>query len=231
MAERTCPKCGTRFHPRQTTQVYCSKPCRSYVNVRAQIARGYRQTAAEKARRAKYQRENRDRHIDRKRTRNREYERTVRLPKQRSEAARRKAQRRLLKAARGTRGMKKWAAGQCRRCGSSFIGVANKAHTPAYCSTRCALNDKSDRRRARQGGARLISSDARWKVFERDGWLCLLCGQPVNRQAVVPADDAPTIDHRKPLVAGGDHDETNWQTAHFKCNVRKGGAWTNDLVA
>lgn len=58
-------------------------------------------------------------------------------------------------------------------------------------------------------------------MFERDGWLCRICGDPVNRAAKVPELDAPVVDHRVPLAAGGAHAPENWQTAHFYCNSAK----------
>jgi 5-methylcytosine-specific restriction endonuclease McrA len=58
-------------------------------------------------------------------------------------------------------------------------------------------------------------------VFERDGWLCRLCLLPVDREATVPADFAPTVDHILPLSLGGAHAYPNVQCAHFICNSRK----------
>lgn len=59
-------------------------------------------------------------------------------------------------------------------------------------------------------------------MYERDGWVCQICGDGVDREAVgTCAPGAPTIDHRIPLAADGAHDESNWQTAHRYCNVVK----------
>lgn len=66
-----------------------------------------------------------------------------------------------------------------------------------------------------------ITPGRRHAVFERDDWVCQICGDRVNRQAVVPELDAPVIDHRVPLAAGGEHGQANWQTAHFYCNSVK----------
>lgn len=61
----------------------------------------------------------------------------------------------------------------------------------------------------------------RYAVYERDGWVCQICGDAVRREAAVPDLDAPVIDHRIPLAAGGEHGPDNWQTAHFYCNSVK----------
>jgi len=58
-------------------------------------------------------------------------------------------------------------------------------------------------------------------IAERDGWLCQLCGDPVEWDAAVPEPLAPTMDHIIPLSRGGAHHETNVQLAHFICNCRK----------
>ena len=66
-----------------------------------------------------------------------------------------------------------------------------------------------------------ISSASRFLIHERDGWICHICGDPVNRDAVTPALDAPTLDHVIALAAGGAHHEDNLKTAHFWCNSVK----------
>jgi 5-methylcytosine-specific restriction endonuclease McrA len=82
------------------------------------------------------------------------------------------------------------------------------------------LADKRATRRAAQRGCK-VTPGRRYAVHERDGWICRICGDPVNRAAVVPALDAPVIDHVVPLARGGAHAPHNWQTAHFYCNSAK----------
>jgi hypothetical protein len=60
------------------------------------------------------------------------------------------------------------------------------------------------------------------EVFERDGWLCKLCGVPVDRDVQWPDPLSSSLDHILPLVAGGEHSRANTQLAHWICNVRKG---------
>src|SRR5258708_31572534 len=39
-------------------------------------------------------------------------------------------------------------------------------------------------------------------VFERDGWICGLCGDPVDREAKFPSARMATLDHIVPLSPG-----------------------------
>jgi 5-methylcytosine-specific restriction endonuclease McrA len=64
------------------------------------------------------------------------------------------------------------------------------------------------------------------EIFERDGWICQLCGKPVSRGAVWPDLLSPTIDHIVPLrpregEPRGFHEPANAQCAHYSCNSRK----------
>lgn len=123
----------------------------------------------------------------------------------------------------------------CRQCGKEFFPEYGNKRS-VFCSEQCSdeaqkavslapLKTKAARiehRRKRERRLRGRSID-RNSVFLRDGWICQICGIPVNRDARVPEHDAPTIDHRIPLMHGGVHDESNCQCAHFICNVRKAG--------
>jgi 5-methylcytosine-specific restriction endonuclease McrA len=60
------------------------------------------------------------------------------------------------------------------------------------------------------------------EVFERDGWICRLCGRPVDPSLRWPDPAAASLDHVVPLIAGGGHSRANSQLAHWLCNVKKG---------
>jgi 5-methylcytosine-specific restriction endonuclease McrA len=55
----------------------------------------------------------------------------------------------------------------------------------------------------------------RERVFERDGYRCVYCGE------VFPADDL-TVDHVQARVRGGDRSRGNLVTACMGCNTLKG---------
>lgn len=78
-------------------------------------------------------------------------------------------------------------------------------------------------RRVRAAGAIVERFDP-LEVFERDGWICQLCSETVDRELSHPDPMGPSLDHRIPLVAGGEHSRTNTQLAHWICNVRKGAS-------
>ena len=71
-------------------------------------------------------------------------------------------------------------------------------------------------------GRHTISTAKRLRIYERDDWTCYLCGFPVDRLAVVPDLEAPTLDHVVPLRSGGGNGADNLKTAHFYCNCVKG---------
>lgn len=61
-------------------------------------------------------------------------------------------------------------------------------------------------------------------VFERDGWLCHLCGEGIDRTLSGLDRMGPTVDHLIPLAEGGEHSYANVAAAHRSCNSRKGAA-------
>jgi 5-methylcytosine-specific restriction endonuclease McrA len=75
------------------------------------------------------------------------------------------------------------------------------------------------RRRKRANGSESYDDSA---IFERDGWICQICGGPVDR--TVPRSDraGATIDHAVPLSAGGLDAPSNVRLAHRACNASRG---------
>jgi 5-methylcytosine-specific restriction endonuclease McrA len=63
-------------------------------------------------------------------------------------------------------------------------------------------------------------ADRRTRIFERDRYRCVYCGQ------VLPAGFL-TVDHVQPRAKRGDHSHGNLVTACVRCNTGKGGrpAW------
>lgn len=81
--------------------------------------------------------------------------------------------------------------------------------------------ENHQRRRALKVGAsaeRIINAD----VFERDGWSCGICREPVDPLAAWPDRMSASLDHILPLSKGGAHTYANVQLAHLGCNVEKG---------
>jgi len=59
------------------------------------------------------------------------------------------------------------------------------------------------------------------EIFERDGWICQLCGDPVDPESRRPRMSGASLDHIVPLSKGGLHVPENVQLAHLICNIRK----------
>lgn len=61
-------------------------------------------------------------------------------------------------------------------------------------------------------------------VFIADGWICQLCLEPVDPGCFFPDPLSPSLDHKVPMSRGGPHLRSNVQTAHLRCNIKKGNA-------
>lgn len=80
----------------------------------------------------------------------------------------------------------------------------------------------ADARKALVRGASGAEPVERGAIFERDGWVCGLCGKSIDPGLVFPHPLSATVDHIVPLSAGGAHSPENVQAAHLTCNARKG---------
>lgn len=58
-------------------------------------------------------------------------------------------------------------------------------------------------------------------VYDRDGWLCGLCGLPVDKQLKWPDPMSVSLDHIVPMSKGGAHLWENVGCSHLTCNLRK----------
>lgn len=84
-----------------------------------------------------------------------------------------------------------------------------------------AKRSADQRRRAIKLGA-TVENFKSVEVFERDGWICGLCGESVDRSLSWPHPQSASLDHVLPLSRGGPHSKANSQLAHLSCNVIKG---------
>lgn len=116
-------------------------------------------------------------------------------------------------------------ASTCEHCGAEFM--ANKRRG-VFCSPECTAVGKHRRNvkhvQARRARERAVTVEPFFplEVYERDGWICRLCGDPIDRVAVKPHPHSRSIDHIVPIALGGEHSIRNVQAAHLGCNVRKG---------
>lgn len=82
--------------------------------------------------------------------------------------------------------------------------------------------------RARKRGA-VTESFNNSEIYERDNWLCGICGNPVNSGLEWPHPGSPTLDHIIPLSRGGNHTRGNVQLAHMHCNLVKNDKLPEEL--
>lgn len=115
----------------------------------------------------------------------------------------------------------------------SACAVCNSMFTPIHpshitCSEACKEQNyarrmklKSDLRRARMHRVDYEPLDRR-EVFERDEWVCGLCGEQIDPELKYPDRMSASLDHLIPVSEGGPHTMSNVQASHWICNVRRG---------
>lgn len=132
---------------------------------------------------------------------------------------------------------------RCSECDDTFFSSKRVARgANRYCGPVCKergkrrlkketgrLSDSSARARARKYGTKLETVEAR-RVFERDRWICQLCGRKINRMVSAPHPMSASLDHILPISRGGDHTYANTQLAHLRCNIAKGNRGSGQLA-
>lgn len=109
----------------------------------------------------------------------------------------------------------------CRVCSKVFPTWERAAICSPECRKALQRSNEHQRRAKIRGGAREIFS-AR-EIFERDKWICQLCGKKTNRSVHHRHNLAPSLDHILPIKLGGGHTRTNTQCTHLMCNFIKQG--------
>jgi len=70
-------------------------------------------------------------------------------------------------------------------------------------------------------------------IFDRDAWMCYLCGNDINPQLPRTNIWGATIDHVIPIAMGGADAPDNVRAAHLRCNSTKHTrdvAWTQEYL-
>ena len=101
------------------------------------------------------------------------------------------------------------------------------------CSRSCTREDKigADKLRAalqRQTNTGLPTERfPSVEIYERDGWVCGICGTAIDRTISWPDRMSASIDHIIPVSRGGSHVKENVQASHLRCNISK----SNKMIA
>lgn len=108
---------------------------------------------------------------------------------------------------------------QCAKCGKLFT---RRTTLHRFCSPRCKdyVNSGDNRQRSRRYGTTYVFV-SKADIFERDGWECGICHQPIDRTLSYPHPQSVSLDHKTPLSRGGAHHPKNLQATHLRCNIRK----------
>jgi len=124
----------------------------------------------------------------------------------------------------------------CVECGIT-VYLEYGSRGQRFCSDRCRrrrinkYKERNHRERAQKYGVEYQPGITTIKVCNRDGWVCALCGDPINPMITWPDDLSKSLDHIVPLSKGGGHTWTNVQAAHLRCNVDKGDALPESSVS
>jgi hypothetical protein len=108
----------------------------------------------------------------------------------------------------------------CEECGKTATRKGGNGVTARFCSRFCTQKNACMRRRILKRKA-FVETVTPGEIYERDGWVCQICGDAVSPSAAYPSPRSASLDHRTPLSAGGKHSRDNCQLAHLRCNILK----------
>ena len=127
----------------------------------------------------------------------------------------------------------RWVEGACMVCGRPMSTEHRRRCYECSATQPCAVEwcqngaiarglcrwHYAAKRRKRQVTLH-ISRSLRLSIYERDGWVCQLCGHPIDRDAAPRTRWSASLDHIEPQSAAlvPDNRPTNLRTAHFGCN-------------
>jgi hypothetical protein len=125
----------------------------------------------------------------------------------------------------------------CIKCGSAINRREGlKKRTCSRCAaeaSRAGRRRAKAKRRAYKKNNGPHDSISHREVFERDGWVCGICGRETIRaewNVNDPDPRAATLDHIVALANGGTHTMSNVQCACFECNCVKADKWIRSIT-
>lgn len=106
----------------------------------------------------------------------------------------------------------------CIYCGEEFETTTSNQ---ICCCQKHTKYLRNTLKRLRMYGGQRSPYSREW-IYERDNYICYICGHPLDTTTLAPSDYSPSIDHVVPIARGGNDDEFNVRAAHFRCNTLKG---------
>jgi len=122
----------------------------------------------------------------------------------------------------------------CKECDNKKRSVYNKnwysdkeyaekmkTRTSKYHKNNPHISRESSRRRDAQKIETTNEKLNLLEIFERDEWICHICGKLVDKNLIWPDPGFASHDHVIPLSKGGTHTFNNVKLAHLRCNLSK----------
>lgn len=191
---RVCVECGEVFEGTRAAK-YCTQLCKSRVQDRAKVASGYYQRPEVRARV--------------------------------NATSRRKYRRDIADGKESGSWLSRWAEhgkGEDATCTAPDCDRAmfSKLFCRAHYNAEFGYDFGNDyQRRATRWGVE-FEAFSRAEIFDRDGWVCGICSEPIDRGLLHPDPMSVSLDHIIPMSKGGGHVPLNVTCAHLFCNLSKG---------
>ncbi|WP_376767574.1 HNH endonuclease [Micromonospora profundi] len=107
-----------------------------------------------------------------------------------------------------------------KRCADCLMVWKRELRRQQPCNGPGPTRIRNDFRRARVWGVDAERFE-RSEIFERDGWICQICWEPVDRQVTWPHPKSASLDHIIPISKGGPHTRANVRLADLRCNLKR----------
>lgn len=128
---------------------------------------------------------------------------------------------------------KRWRLRKCKYCGLWKHTVRRK-----YCSKECGRRGvnlskelrKNERLKIARRNGQFDADIDIYKLIERDGGHCYLCGDDILFTCHFNDPKYPTIEHVMPIAKGGTHSWDNVKVACRECNTRKSTTLIDDFM-
>jgi hypothetical protein len=119
-----------------------------------------------------------------------------------------------------------WSIGRQMFDGVSrnFVGLSS------FAAKRLSAIERSNRHRARKAGCEAETVDF-IAVLKAQGWICGLCGLPMDPALKPPDRKSISLGHEPALSCGGAHIASKIEGQHLGCNLDKGRAQDTGLAA